>query len=447
MQSTLNRGGDAPSPYTPEEIWTQLAPHLEAAMGKLAERDRALLVLRFYENKSGPETAALLGIREDAAHKRVARAIEKLRKFFAQRGVTLSGAAIAGAVSANSVSAAPVALVKTISVIAAAKGAAATTSTLTLVKGALKIMAWTKMQTAIVVGVGVLLAAGTATVVVKVIDQRPMMVQGKTESEWIKSIVYFGDDNQTKLWHSLGQKGIQMLVRALKFPPNDRDTRMRAASLLCQLGTKNEAQSAIPELIDLLKTEKDDSVRAIELSYFEVPIQTMDEKEKAALFPELLRAMQSKEFSVRNNALVAIEFYPKQTVVPLIVNLLQDSSPQVRLMAVKALNKVDPQVAAKSDVVQILVECSKDPETANNAVVILGELHREPGIAVPALIQSLQSADPYVRQNSAGALGRFGGQAKAAIPALTKALEDSNSNVRLLTTTALKLINSDAPAK
>jgi hypothetical protein len=84
-----------------------------------------------------------------------------LRKIFAQRGVTLTATAIAGAVSANSVQAAPVALVKTISAIAMAKGAAATTSTLTLVKGALKIMAWTKMKTAVVAGIVVLLAVGT----------------------------------------------------------------------------------------------------------------------------------------------------------------------------------------------------------------------------------------------------------------------------------------------
>jgi RNA polymerase sigma factor (sigma-70 family) len=150
MQSTLTGGGDAPSSSTSQEIWTQLSPHLEAAMSRLAERDRALLVLRFYENKSGPEAAALLGIREDAAHKRVTRAIEKLRKFFAQRGVTLSGAAIIGAVSANSVQAAPAGLIAMISssvlsgttittaaVIAATKTIAMTTLQKTLVSAAL----------------------------------------------------------------------------------------------------------------------------------------------------------------------------------------------------------------------------------------------------------------------------------------------------------------------
>src|SRR5271154_1718544 len=121
MQSTLNEADHA-------AVWEKLSPHLEAAMDKLSQRNRALLVLRFYENKSGPEAAALLGIREDAAHKRVTRAIEKLRKVFAQRGVTLSGAAIAGAVSANSVQAAPAGLAMTIKVASLAAAVTGTSS-------------------------------------------------------------------------------------------------------------------------------------------------------------------------------------------------------------------------------------------------------------------------------------------------------------------------------
>jgi RNA polymerase sigma factor (sigma-70 family) len=157
MQSSLNEADTA-------DVWEKLSPHLEAAMSELAERDRALLVLRYYQNKSGPEAAALMGIREGAAHMRVTRAIEKLRKFFTKRGVTLSGEIIAGAISSNSVQAAPVALAKAVTAVAIAKGAMASASTLTLIKGALKIMAWTKAKTAIVVSVCVLLAAGTATI-------------------------------------------------------------------------------------------------------------------------------------------------------------------------------------------------------------------------------------------------------------------------------------------
>jgi RNA polymerase sigma factor (sigma-70 family) len=173
MQSTLNEADAA-------NVWEKLSPHLEAAMSKLAERDRALLVLRFYQNRSGPEAAALMGIREDAAHKRVHRALEKLRKFFMKRGVDSTATTIAETISVNSVQAAPVALAKAVTAVAVAKSATASTSTLTLVKGALKVMAWSKAQTAIVVGVGVLLAAGAGTMLVERAARQPD-IQGAWE--------------------------------------------------------------------------------------------------------------------------------------------------------------------------------------------------------------------------------------------------------------------------
>jgi RNA polymerase sigma factor (sigma-70 family) len=139
MQSTLNENDAAAA-------WAQLSPHLETAMSKLSEQDRALLVLRFYQNKSGPETAATLGIREDAAHKRVTRAIEKLRKFFAERGVVLSGVAIAGAVSVHSVQAAPAGLAAMIS----STAFSGTTITTAAILAATKAIVMTTFQKAIV---------------------------------------------------------------------------------------------------------------------------------------------------------------------------------------------------------------------------------------------------------------------------------------------------------
>jgi len=159
MQSTLNEPDAA--------AWVQIAPLLDEAMGHLGETDRNAVVLRFFENQTAAEVAATLKLTEAAAHKRVNRALEKLRKIFGKRGVTLSATLIAGAVSVNSVSAAPVGLATTISTVAITKGAAAGGSTLALVKGALKLMAWTNAKTAVVVGVGVLLAAGTTIITVE----------------------------------------------------------------------------------------------------------------------------------------------------------------------------------------------------------------------------------------------------------------------------------------
>ena len=89
---------------------------------------------------------ALARVTEDAAQKRVLRALEKLRTLFAKRGVTLTAALIAGAVSANSVQAAPSGIVKTISVVAASKGVAVSASTSALVKGVLQLIGLVKSK-------------------------------------------------------------------------------------------------------------------------------------------------------------------------------------------------------------------------------------------------------------------------------------------------------------
>lgn len=164
MQSLLNE---------PEaDNWTQIAPLLDDALEELGRKDHDAVVLRFFEGLSMSEVGAVLGASEDAAKKRVSRALEKLHQYFTKRGIRSTATMLAGAISANSVQAAPLGLAKTISAVAVAKGAAATGSTLTLIKGAMKIMAWTKIKTAIVAGTFLLLAAGATTMTLKHIQER-----------------------------------------------------------------------------------------------------------------------------------------------------------------------------------------------------------------------------------------------------------------------------------
>lgn len=152
------------------ELWTQIMPLLDEAVAQLNKADRDALVMRFYQQKSLMEVGLALGLSEDSAQKRVSRALQKLHKFFVKRGVTVSVAAIASTVMANSVHAAPAGLATTVTA-AAATGAGVGGSTLTIIKGVLKIMAWTKAKMAVAVGVGVLLAAGTTTITVKQIQE------------------------------------------------------------------------------------------------------------------------------------------------------------------------------------------------------------------------------------------------------------------------------------
>ncbi len=63
-----------------------LVPLLDDALLALRERDRVALLLRYYESRSLREVGAALGVREDAAQKRVAGALERLAQFFRRRG-------------------------------------------------------------------------------------------------------------------------------------------------------------------------------------------------------------------------------------------------------------------------------------------------------------------------------------------------------------------------
>jgi len=146
--------------------WTRIEPVLEAAMAQLGEEDHNAVVLRFFEGKSFREVSIALGASEEAAKKRVKRALEKLRAFFTKRGLTLSAGVIAAAISANSIQAAPIGLATSITV-AVVKGTTVTTSILTLVKTTLKLMAYTKLKTVATGGAIALLLTGTATVVVQ----------------------------------------------------------------------------------------------------------------------------------------------------------------------------------------------------------------------------------------------------------------------------------------
>ena len=172
MQSLINESEDM--------IWQRIAPELDDAVAALGEKDRRAIILRFYEGRNLCEVGVVLGASEDAAEKRVARALEKLRKVFFKRGVDSTTAALAGAISANSIHAAPGALAKTIAAVSLGKSAAASASSLTLAKGALKVMAWSKTKTAIAGAAIALLGLGAATFALDAILPAPD-IQGAWE--------------------------------------------------------------------------------------------------------------------------------------------------------------------------------------------------------------------------------------------------------------------------
>jgi hypothetical protein len=213
MQSTVHETSD-------DSIWPQLTPLMDEAMARLGKKDRDAVVLRFFKAKEMCEVAAALHASEAATHKRVSRGLEKLRKFFLNRGVNSTASAIAKAMSANSIQAAPVTLAKSVTAVALAKGAAASTSTLVTIKGTLKAMAWTKAKTALIAGAVVLLATGGTTVAVMEIGGGSGSVDAQV-SEIVRDNSKYPFDDGAALIAKIGPRAMPSLERLIRWKKSD----------------------------------------------------------------------------------------------------------------------------------------------------------------------------------------------------------------------------------
>ena len=80
-----------------DQIWGELSGQLDEVVARLNGSDRRAVLLRFYESKTYGEVGAVLGISEEAARKRVERAVDKLQGMFQRRGISFSSGAIGAA--------------------------------------------------------------------------------------------------------------------------------------------------------------------------------------------------------------------------------------------------------------------------------------------------------------------------------------------------------------
>jgi RNA polymerase sigma factor (sigma-70 family) len=120
-------------------------PLLDEALLRLREPDRMALMLRFWDDRPLKEVGAALGVDEDAARKRVSRALDQITKFFTERGFQIGAAGCATALATSAPGAVPTGLATT--VLNASLTAGASTSPLAVL--GLKLMTLTKTQTAV----------------------------------------------------------------------------------------------------------------------------------------------------------------------------------------------------------------------------------------------------------------------------------------------------------
>jgi len=159
MREILEQSGSEPG-------WEELRPVIDEAMHELNPDDRDAVLLRFFEKRQLGEIGAKLGVSEEAARKRVDRALEKLRGLLARRGVTSTSAALVVILGTHTITAAPIGMVASIAGTAVTSAAVGTGGTLTI----LKLMAMSKLKVGLV---GAVVVAGVAT---------PLVIQNQSQS-------------------------------------------------------------------------------------------------------------------------------------------------------------------------------------------------------------------------------------------------------------------------
>jgi RNA polymerase sigma factor (sigma-70 family) len=165
----------------PSTAWDSIAPHLEEAMRALSHDDQNAILQRYFQDRSWREVAATLDLSEDAAQKRVSRALDKLRRHLARRGIAASASLIALAIASNAVQAAPPALVSVVTntSLAGAAGGGISTLTLTTLKALL-------MKKSILIAAAVLVLITAATIPVYVSHTKKARLQGPVTAESLR---------------------------------------------------------------------------------------------------------------------------------------------------------------------------------------------------------------------------------------------------------------------
>jgi HEAT repeat protein len=307
-----------------------------------------------------------------------------------------------------------------------------------------------------------------------VMRPRDPMFQRKPESYWFTNITYRAEQEEVDKWKSFGPDGTRILIKALKKgngplersysklwpklpgllrnrlpkPVDSTAVRMCAADML---GRMRDAKMATPIFMQTLEVEKSEGVRVLLIFRLGEYLPEMNERQKKKLFPEFVQAMQSRHWGMRNNAALALKYYPeqKEVVVPLLVKAVQDPHAPVSMVAAESLNIIDPQAVVNEGVVPILINLLKDPDqqTAMNAARTLGKIRKQPEVVIPTLMEAAQGTNYEVAASSLDGLADFGAEAKAAVPLVMTTLRHKDGRMRYAAAYALKQIDPEAAAK
>ena len=248
-----------------ETEYASVAPILDDAINQLSAEDRTAILSRFFEQRDFRAVGEALGSTEEAARKRVNRALEKLHLLLTQRGVTLSAAALGSVLAAEAVTAAPVGLAAGVAASAVAGAAVSNATSLTV----LKIMGMTKLKTGIA-------AAIVAALAVPLVVQHRAQVRLQQENVALQRKVQTMDQliaENEQLANLLAQATTLAPAKSAKSAQAQSPEILRLRGEVGRLRQEQARNSSgpspvsalldIPEIYNRVRTQQRDSMEAI----------------------------------------------------------------------------------------------------------------------------------------------------------------------------------------
>lgn len=226
----------------------------------------------------------------------------------------------------------------------------------------------------------------------------------------------------------MATSAIPKLITALNDPC--AEVRRIAAWALGNIKSTNNV--VITALSSALKDQNDEVRVASASALLELNRQVSDAT------PVLVAALKSPNASTRYSAAWELSSHlrnfnniapaPIKTLALALTEALSDVDKDVRLEAARGL--IDAEYAVPK-LVPVLREMMREPDLSMQVADGIRTFGKKPEIAMPLLLETMNSGDSYIREAAIETLGKVGSIAKEALPLLISKLKDSDEDIRL----------------
>lgn len=217
-----------------EQAWERLRPIIDEVLGELNEKDRTVLLLRFFNDRSLAEIGRTVGVSENAARMRVDRALEKLRLRLVPRGITSTAAALGTAFASQPAFTVPAGLVT----VASSLSAAAATASAGGVLAAVTFMKAVKVS---LVGAVLVIAAGVTGYQVSQSRMQPQVEAAMARAVSQREALAVLERNNAAFRKELGER-----ARGAQVTPSARHVTIEEnLRVLAQLGSKGIVRTGL----------------------------------------------------------------------------------------------------------------------------------------------------------------------------------------------------------